>query len=222
MSRTALVLVVVLALAATGHAAPLVTLPGCTKAPVMDGVLSPGEWDQAAGPGLFSGRGGSVAAVQPEVHVTYDQANVYVAARLPLPAGLKPEAIANARGTPWDSIKQNGAWNANWTVRTGVGEGFWCVEFAIPFAALGAKTPADGQQWVANFAWDCQTPSPVITSWSPLRQGLHDPAGFGTIIFRPQAPAVAIKPQFAKYLYHWPGRWGSGYNAGARPSSDTG
>jgi hypothetical protein len=223
MSRTALLLVALPALAASCQATPLVTVPRCTKAPVMDGVLSPGEWDQAAGPGLFSGLGGSVAPVQPEVHVTYDQANVYVGARLPLPAGLKPKAtaterdgavwdddafemfldptgqrgsyyqlVANARGTQWDSIKQNGAWNANWTVRTGVGEGFWCVEFAIPFAALGAKAPADGQSWAANFAWDCQTPSPAITSWSPLRQGLHDPASFGTIIFRPQAPAVAI------------------------------
>jgi hypothetical protein len=28
---------------------------------------------------------------------------------------------------------------------------------------------------------------------------------------------IPVKPEYARYLYHWPGRWGSAYNAGALP-----
>lgn len=207
------------------HPAPLVTIPASAKAPTIDGTIAPGEWDHAAGPGLFTVLGGSLAPVQPEVHVTYDQANLYLAARLPLPAGSRPKAtetqrdgalwnddafevfldpagqrasyyqfIANARGTQWDSLKQDGSWNATWTARTGGGDGFWSVEFAIPFASLKVAAPTEGQTWAANFAWDCQTPSPSISSWAPLRQGLHDPGNFGALVFRAQGPPVALEP----------------------------
>jgi hypothetical protein len=223
MLRNALALLALFAAVVSSQAAPLVTAPECSKSPAIDGVLSPGEWDTATTPGLFSALGGSAAPVQPQVWVTYDAASLYVAARLPLPRGANPRAtltqhdgtlwdddafevflgpggtggsyyqfLVNARGTQWESKEKDAAWSATWTAKAGRGDGFWCLEMAVPFAAMAVKAPADGQSWTANFAWDCQTPSAAIRSWAPLKQGLHDPANFGTIVFRSKAPAVML------------------------------
>lgn len=225
MSRTALVVAALVALVVSCQAAPLVTAPLCAKPPQIDGALEE-AWAQAAGPGLFSALGGSVAPAQPWVFVTYDSANLYVGARLPLPGQRPPKAtvttrdgnlweddafevflapagqggpyyqfIVNARGTQWDSQGRDGAWNAEWTAKVANGQrdtgaGMWSTEIAIPFSALGLTRPADGQSWAVNFAVD--SPDLGINSWAPLRQGLHDPAGFGALVFQSKAPPVQV------------------------------
>jgi hypothetical protein len=221
MLRTALALA--LLAVACAQAGPLITVPSLATPPTVDGVLSPGEWDAASGPGLFSTLGGSAATTQPQVLLTYDRANLYVAARLPLPDGVSPRAsvtqhdgslweddaievflapkggsapyyqfIVNAGGAQWDSRGKDATWNAEWAAKTGRVYGYWCAELAIPFAALGVQAPADGTSWLANFAWDCHTPSAAISSWAPVQQGLHEPASFGTLTFRAQAPPFAM------------------------------
>lgn len=99
--------------------------------------------------------------------------------------------IANARGTRWESRGRDGGWDCDWSAEAKADDGAWSVRFAIPFAALGVKTPAEGETWAANFAWDRQTPTPLISTWAPVQQGLHDPANFGTLVFRAQAPAIS-------------------------------
>jgi hypothetical protein len=103
MSRALTAVALCLFLAAAAQAAPLVTVPACPQAPVIDGALAPGEWDHAGGPGPFAAYGGALAPVQPQVRLMADQANLYLAARLPLAAGLKPKATAIHRDGPvWD------------------------------------------------------------------------------------------------------------------------
>jgi len=83
-------------------AMPEVTVPMCSVAPVIDGTIAPGEWDGAAGLGCFSVLGGAAAPDQPQVYVTYDAENLYMAARLPLAPGRKPKDTATERdGLVW-------------------------------------------------------------------------------------------------------------------------
>jgi hypothetical protein len=100
--------------------------------------------------------------------------------------------IVNAAGVQWDSRGKDATWNAAWTAKTAGGQGSWTAEIAIPLAALGVTALADKTTWGANFAWDCQTPSPAISTWAPVQQGLHDPAHFGSLTFRAQAAPVAV------------------------------
>jgi hypothetical protein len=85
------------------HERPLLTVPRCRKAPVIDGKLDPGEWDEAAGAaGFVEIAGGSLSSVGTRVYLTYDEKNLYLAFRCPVegkPVGHKYELN---QGTPWD------------------------------------------------------------------------------------------------------------------------
>ena len=235
-------LTVLLATASAHAAAPQLTAPMCATPPVIDGALAPGEWDCASGPGGFSLVGGKLLAPdQPEVYVTYDKDNLYVAARLPLPKGRQPkmavtqrdgpvweddafeifldpsgrrgsyyQLIVNARGTQWDGLQQSESWNAEWTSKTHVGETDWILEEAIPFASLKASTPADGQSWAVNFAWDRFTPWGFIGTWAPMSSNLHDPGRFGTLVFSSKATPVALFGPYMKSSggLEMRGKWG--------------
>ena len=100
--------------------------------------------------------------------------------------------IVNSAGAQWDSHKKDGSWNADWQANALVAEGHWSVEMRIPFAALGRGTPEADELWGFNFAWDRQTPSPLIASWGHVESGLHDPSNFGHISFVAGAPAVQV------------------------------
>lgn len=103
MLRAAIALAALVLTVAGVQGMPLVTVPSLGTPPTVDGVLSAGEWELASGPGLFRLLGGSVAQLQPEVFVTYDAANLYVAARLPLPEGANPRATATQHdGAVWE------------------------------------------------------------------------------------------------------------------------
>jgi len=49
--------------------------------------------------------------------------------------------IANAGGFRWDSLGKDGGWNGEWHVATNADANLdhWSIEFAIPFATVGAK-----------------------------------------------------------------------------------
>ncbi len=209
-------------------ARPQVTVPRCRTAPTIDGTLSAGEWDHAAGIGCFSVIDGSLAPAQPQVMLTYGAETLYIAARLPLPEGTRPKAAAeqrdgpvwsddtlevfldptgrrgeyrqiavNAAGMQLDGIGQSQAWDGQWNAATAIGTTEWTLEIAVPFAQLGAALPVDGRTWAVNFAWDRQTPSPMIATWAPMGVSLHDPARFGDLTLSPDAPPAAL---FGPYL----------------------
>ncbi len=63
----------------------------------------------------------------------------------------------------------------------------WSVEWAIPFAALGAKAPHAGERWRANFYRIDQANGGEYSAWSPTLADppdFHVPARFGILAFR--------------------------------------
>ncbi len=72
-------------------------------------------------------------------------------------------------------------------VRDDVDDG-WSVEWAIPFAALGAPSPRRGERWRANF-YRIERPrgsAPEFSAWSPTFADpaeYHLPAHFGVLEF---------------------------------------
>lgn len=72
-------------------------------------------------------------------------------------------------------------------VRDDVDEG-WSVEWAIPFASLGASPPRPGERWRANF-FRIERPrggAPELSAWAPTYAEpaeFHLPARFGVLEF---------------------------------------
>jgi len=226
--------------AAVCLAAPQVAVPVCATPPVMDGALSPGEWDAACGPGGFTLPDGTAAPVQAELFLTHDASALYIGARLPMPQGRRPrtavterdgaawtddafeifldptgkrgsyfQLIVTAAGVQYDAIRMDAGFNAAWTAQTHIAADGWTLEVAVPFAALKADPPTDGQSWAANFAWDCTAPGQRGGSWSPMPSGLHQPAAFGTLVFsRQTAPVVLRGPKVLSTALELRGQWG--------------
>jgi len=69
--------------------------------------------------------------------------------------------------------------------RDGRHEG-WCVEWAIPFASLGAAAPAPETRWRANFYRIDRAGDGQLSAWSPTYAeppDFHLPERFGVLIF---------------------------------------
>ena len=160
------------------------------------------------------------APAQPEVLVLRGPEALYVVARLPLPEGTQPKVevtqrdgqvwtddafevfvdrgrtgaeyrqfIVNSGGVRWDSKGRDGAWDGEWEAEAEVGAEAWTVEVRLPFAVLGG-VPEEGEEWGLNFAWDRQTPEPMVASWAPLGGSLHEPGAFGVARFVAEAPSL--------------------------------
>jgi hypothetical protein len=98
--------------------------------------------------------------------------------------------IVNARGTQWDSLGRDPAWNGEWQAATcTTASDHWSVEVAIPFATVGGA-PKVGEQWGFNVCWDRQTPAPLLMTWAPLQEGFHEPQHFAALLFPAHAPAL--------------------------------
>ncbi|MEN6643035.1 MAG: glycoside hydrolase domain-containing protein [Armatimonadia bacterium] len=215
------VVLVPLAYAVPAQVVPLATVPLMRQAPVIDGKLAPGEWDQAVGLGMFTVKG-KLVPEQPVIYLACDGQSFLVGARFPLPEGKAParlvkdrdgalwqddalevflasggdasvyhQFIVNAANARYDGERQNAGWNGEWSSATFVGQGFWSLEMAIPLSTLKA-TAADGQTWRANFAWDCKTPSSFLATWAPIVGNLHQSASFGELVFSAKAPGFQL------------------------------
>ncbi len=79
-------------------ARPQLTIPKCPTAPIIDGVLQPGEWQQAAAvTGFLDIRLGCLTKSQPVAYLTYDDKTLYAALRIPLAEGYPPRATMTKR-----------------------------------------------------------------------------------------------------------------------------
>lgn len=107
--------------------------------------------------------------------------------------------IANAGGFRWDSLGKDGGWNGEWHVATNADANLdhWSIEFAIPFATVGAKPSG---VWGFNVCWDRQTPAKSLMTWAQLQNSFHEPENFGILIFSPSAPIIRNIRQEIDYL----------------------
>jgi hypothetical protein len=77
---------------------PILTIPKCKTPPRIDGVLSPGEWDEAAGgSGLAEAGTHRLLRVQPRFQLCYDDKALYFAASVPACEGAKLAAAHKER-----------------------------------------------------------------------------------------------------------------------------
>ncbi len=83
--------------------APLLRIVPMAKAPTIDGVLSPGEWDGAAATNSFHVLGShNVPLTTQTAWVGYDSQNLYLAVSVALPKGQEPVAMQCERdGAIW-------------------------------------------------------------------------------------------------------------------------
>jgi hypothetical protein len=150
MSRnTALSLVAVFAAALILSSAavaqgPLVSVPQTPAPPAIDGQIGAAEWAAASGPAAFVDlNSGLLATTQPQVLLMWDSQALYVACRMPLPAGKLPETRTRDRdGQVWNDDA--------------------CEIFLAPGGPAG-----DYYQIIANSAaviWDSQGRDPAWTS----------------------------------------------------------
>jgi len=99
--------------------------------------------------------------------------------------------VVNPLGTRYDEIGMNSpnAFTAEWQAEAEIGDDYWSLEIAIPFAAFGVDVAA-GDVWRGNISRS-RTPKAAYTTWAPLVRSFHDTANFGQIVFTRDAAATA-------------------------------
>ena len=74
---------------------PLMTIGKCGKPPIIDGIISKGEWDSSACGGGLSGIGSQrdeLLGIQPLFYMAFDEEKLYIAAVVPVNRGEKLKA----------------------------------------------------------------------------------------------------------------------------------
>ena len=161
------------------------------KPPVIDGRVdtASGEWSQASNrEGFYSSADKTrIRRPEPEVLLTFDDENLYIAIVAPFDQSLKADekghdgpvfrddAIEiiidprktgvityqfafNSLGAQYEGYLRDKAWNGNWLCKTSVVDNQWISEVAIPFSTFGLPNPYDGELWGINVCRDYADP----------------------------------------------------------------
>ncbi len=192
------------------------------SAPVIDGKISDeawqkGEWsrkfmvlgqENSDINGLWEGADTRFHSVASTASVLYDDNNLYIAFRNPVPAGMKAGAgdgielflQPQAGGAFYQLLLDSGNKPAFIYYGTPDGSGVpwkaegikhavsadeqgFTAELLIPLKALGIdKAPASGTMWRGNF---CRTGKTCggLSTWAPVGNNFCSPEGFGQLIF---------------------------------------
>ena len=99
--------------------------------------------------------------------------------------------ITNLNGAKYDEKGRIGApvpnpatWDPEWTVATGMFDGGWTVEMAIPFRSMGLSTPTAGTIWGFNMHRQ-EHRLFEQSSWRETEYWFHEPRNFGHLLFVP-------------------------------------
>ncbi|MBI3922119.1 MAG: carbohydrate binding family 9 domain-containing protein, partial [Armatimonadetes bacterium] len=179
--------------------------------PLIDGKLYDPIWRQGAVVVLTKLGGAQLASQQTFVKVGYDASALYVSFSCledqpqKIAASVKqrdrdvfqddcvelflaPHSdstryyhfLVNAAGTQRDEVGMDSEWNANWQSGVTRDEKGWSVEMALPYDQL-SLLPDLPAEWGVNFCREEQ-PHGELSSWSPCREGFHEPARFGKLV----------------------------------------
>ena len=187
-------------------------------APVLDGVIAPGEYSAGVTGMLEIDNKSRFAATQSDCFLAWDDRNLYVAMRTPadkLTAGGKDATvcwddvielfiapqqkrdqiahwIVNSVGTVYCERNQNDRWSApNFRFQNRIAGGVWTWEAVIPFADLGTPPPQPGETWGINFCRTVTSPKVTYTSLGP--SGGSYLAGILPVTFRDDIPSYEIQ-----------------------------
>ncbi|MGC9319660.1 MAG: sugar-binding protein [Armatimonadota bacterium] len=94
--------------------------------------------------------------------------------------------IINPDGVRWDAMHADGdtdtSWNPEYQSATLLGDGFWNVEIALPWAAMQWAAPEPGETLRANICRQ-RRPASELSSWSQVVSGFVEPGSFGVFEF---------------------------------------
>lgn len=91
--------------------------------------------------------------------------------------------IVNPENVLWDAVHSDLAGDTSWNppveTATLIGDGFWNVEIALPWSAMGREAPKEGEALRANICRQ-RRPKKELSSWSQCVNGFVEPGSFGT------------------------------------------
>ncbi len=192
---------------------PRLTILPLPKAPVIDGKLDPGEWDQAVTMTGFTPLGQSaITANQPLVKLAWSPETLLVAAEVPLPPGQRAKAAAtDFDGTVWDDD----------SVEVHVDRGhqhkqnfqFVVNALGTRFDALGGDAKWNGQweakaenspgRWSVEFAipWSTLGSAPKVGDLDALNVLINSSYLGGTLTFSPLKNSAHETANYAHVVY---------------------
>ncbi|HJN15554.1 MAG TPA: DUF4838 domain-containing protein [Armatimonadota bacterium] len=103
----------------------------------------------------------------------------------------------NSLGAVYDALEDPAAigatatitWDSGIKTKTAVGDDYWELRAALPFASLVAETPQPGSTWRFNLCRNrfAEEDGPPFSAWSPTLGSFLNPERFGVITFnRPE------------------------------------
>lgn len=105
----------------------------------------------------------------------------------------------NAAASIYDSHLTDVSWSADARAATVLGDDFWSLEFAIPWADLGV-TPEAGAVIGFNVCRDRQLGTEKLwANWSQTKANFHDPQRFAHAVLSPDAQQLgALEAEYRK------------------------
>ncbi len=158
-------------------AGPRIGLPPVERAPEMDGVVAPGEWDRAARfPCLQDNTNRGLAERRMWVSLAHDDAALYVllqsaegpgamaACLVPAGADRAVAVVVEAGGEVRFEGDDTGTWAQGCRAASAVADGTWTVELAVPLELLGVAGDAAARV-VGDFVREWADPAAQV-SWA--------------------------------------------------------